>query len=553
MANRSRRLPPGIRLPQWSPANETLEHFERFAYTLWVPESGERLRLRSFQLCKLQDYFAGGASDPEYFHHLWEEPTGQGKSALLGALSLHHGTYCVPRPRVFVIGGTFSQARNTTDAAAGFIHEARARREVLGAWWDPQEHSGGRILPLWLDDQDVGIFARSAGRVREAEGGASVEGKNPTLILVEEKHRHADGGAAVNTLVTKTIKAGAVGRAVKVITVTTAGTDRRSPLGRDLAQVLDEDAGAKVQRDLRPGEYYTRAVDAEGETVAHIWEVPEHISPPADDSDGAALDEFLEHVKRANPAEWITVRGLRRIWRAMNRHGRWMFLRQHANQWVAVGLAAIDRGQWWALHKRGLKLPAGKGVRVFVGLDRASKWDSTAIVPVYKPPDGGNVRVAGAVILESPRDGTRRRTRDVGRILEQMHARWPDMVIVFDRNHGGGDVAEELEERHGLTIIDHGQGTEFDLASMRLGELVEEAKLEWDAPDQYRDLFAQQILAAVMKETAGGKRWRGEAPDRETQIDAFDALAMAVHMATTDKPIQSGPRGGPQDFRIRQL
>jgi phage terminase large subunit-like protein len=532
MANRSRRLPPGIRLPQWSPANETLEHFERFAWTLWVPESGERLRLRDWQLCKLQDYFAGGAIEPEYFHHLWVEPTGQGKSALLGALALHHGTYCVPRPRVFVIGGTFSQARNTTDAAAGFIHEARARREVLGAWWDPQEHSGGRILPLWLDDQDVGIFARSAGRVREAEGGASVEGKNPTAIFVEEKHRHADGGAAVNTLVTKTIKAGAVGRAVKVITVTTAGTDRRSPLGRDLAQVLDEDAGAKVQRDLRPGEYYTRAVDAEGETVAHIWEVPEEISPPSDDSDSSALDEFLEHVKRANPAEWITVRGLKRIWRAMNRHGRWMFLRQHANQWVAVGLAAIDRGQWWQRRTKGLKIPAGKGVRVFVGLDRASKWDSTAIIPVYKPPDGGRLRSAGAVILESPRDGTRRRTRDVGRILEEMLRRWPDMVIVFDRNHGGGDVAEELEAEHGLTIIDHGQGVEFDLASMRLAELVEEDKLEWDAPDEYRELFAQQVLAAVMKETAGGKRWRGEAPDRETQIDGFDALAMAAHMAT---------------------
>jgi hypothetical protein len=61
-----------------------------------------------------------------------------------------------------------------------------------------------------------------------------------------------------------------------------------------------------------------------------------------------------------------------------------------------------------------------------------------------------------------------------------MRERWPDMVIVFDRNAGGGDVAEELEEDHGLTVIDHGQGTEFDLASMRLGEYVEEGKLEHD-------------------------------------------------------------------------
>lgn len=548
MANRSRRLPAGIRLPQWSPENETLEHFERFAYTVWVPESGERVRLRDWQLCKLQDYFAGGALDPEFFHHLWLEPTGQGKSSLLALLGLHHGTYCVPRPRVFVIGGTFSQARNTTDAAAGFIHEARARRELLGAWWEPQEHSGGRILPLWLDDQDVGIFARSAGRNREATGGASVEGKNPTLILVEEKHRHADGGAAVNTLIAKTVKAGAVGRCVKVVTVTTAGIDRQSSLGRQIAQVTDEQAGATVQRDRRPGEYYIRAIDAEGDTVAHMWEVPENISPPTDDSDREALDGFLEHVKRANPAEWITVKALKRIWRSMNRHERWMFLRQNANQWVATGFAAIDRGQWSRLRSEGLQIPAGKGVRVFVGLDRASKWDSTAIVPVYKPPTG-RVRVAGATILQSPRNGQRRRTREVGELLETMRLRWPDMVIVFDRNHGGGDVAEELEEQHGLTVIDHDQGTAFDLASMRLGEYVEEAKLEHDG----HPALTAQVLAAVLRETAGGKRWRGEAPDAQTQVDGFDALAMGLHMATTDKPVQSGPRGGPQDFRITQL
>lgn len=546
MANRSRRLPPGIRLPQWSPENETLEHFECFAYTLWVPGTQDRLRLRSFQLCKLEDYFAGDPVDPEFFSHLWLEPTGQGKSGLLGALALHHGTYCVPRPRVFVIGGTFSQARNTTDAAAGFLHEARARQEILGAWWDPQEHSGGRILPLWLDDQDVGIFARSAGRSTEAKGGASVEGKNPTLILVEEKHRHADGGAAVNTLITKTIKAAAVGRAVKVVTVTTAGTDRKSPLGRDIARVLDEKAGAKVQRNLRPGEYYVRAIDADGDTVAHMWEVPEKISPPTDDSDAAALEAFLEHVKKANPADWITVKGLKRVWRALNRHGRWMFLRQNANQWVATGFAAIDRGQWRHLFVKGLKIPEGKGVRVFVGLDRASKWDSTAIVPVWKPPDGGKVRTAGATILPSPRNGKRRRTKDVGELLETMRLRWPDMVIVFDRNHGGGDVAEELEEQHGLTIIDHDQGEAFDLASMRLAEYVEGRKLEHDGHAE----LTSQVLAAVLRETAGGKRWRGEAPDDETLVDGFDALAMALHMATTlpdDKPFNLA------DYRIGVL
>jgi hypothetical protein len=546
MAARSRRLPSGIRLPQPSKENDTLEHFERFAWTLWVPELNERLRLREWQLPLLEDWFAGD-DEPEYFQHLWELATGQGKSALLGALALHHATYCVPKPRVFVLGGELEHARNTTNAAAGFVYEARARNGLLGAWWEPQEHSGGRLLPLWLDDQDVGIFARSAGRNVEAKGGSSVEGKNPTLILVEELHRHADGGAAMNTLIAKTIKAAAVGRTVRVGIVTTAGTNRNSQLGRLEAQALDEAAGATVERDRRPGEYYTRAVDSEGELVAHIWAVPEHISPPMDGDDGPALDEFLEHVKRANPAEWITPKGLKRVWRSLKRAGRWMFLRQNANQWVTAGFAAIDRGQWWRLKVENLVIPPGKGIKVFVGLDRASKWDSTAIVPVWKPPDG-RVRVAGAVILDSPRDGKRRRTRDVGRVLEVMLERWPEMVIVFDRNHGGGDIAEELEEEHGLTIIDHSQGTPFDLASMRLAEYVEEAKLEHDGNEQ----LATQVLAAVMRETAGGKRWRGEAPDDETAADGFDALAMALHMATTPGA-DEGKKFDPDDYRIRRV
>lgn len=560
MASRSRRMPPGVRRPDWSPENETLEHFERFAYTLIIPETGERLRLLSWQIDVLTDYFAGTALDPMFLQHLWEIPSGNGKSGLLGAVALHHATYCVPRPRVFVVGGVLEHARNTTNAAAGFINESRTRNGILGAWWEPQEHAGGRLLPLWLDDQDVGIFARSAGRQKEREGGSSVEGKNPTLILVEEKHRHADGGAAVNTLIAKTVKAGAVGRTVKAVTITTAGTNRESPLGQELAKVLDVDAGATVQRDLRPGEYYLRAVDADGETVAHIWEVPESISPPRLDNDPAGLDEFLEHVKRANPAPWITVRALRRVWRSMTRFGRWMFLRQNANIWTAVGLAALDRGQWWKLRRQGLVIPKGPGIRVHVGLDRASKWDSTAIVPVWKPTrawldrnpgESDKVRIAGAIILRSPRDGKRRSTGDVAKRLEVMRERWPDMVIVFDRNAGGGDVAEEFETEHGLTVIDHDQGVAFDLASMRLGELVEESRLEWDvSDDEHRELYAQQVLSAVMRVTAGGKRWRGEAPDDETEIDAFDATAMAVHMATT---APDEPAFNPDDYRIQQL
>jgi hypothetical protein len=539
----------GVGPPEADPSKETLEHFERFCYTLISPDTGERFRLRDFQLGPLEDFFAGGA-DAEFPTQLWEWPTGMGKSTLNGAIVLHHATYVVRRPRVFVVGGEFVHARNTLDAATGFVNESKRRNGILGRWWESQEIHGGRIIPLWLDDPDLGIFARSAGRTVERKGGSSVEGKDPTLIVVEELHRHQDGGAAVSTLVTKTVKSGARGRTVKALIGSTAGTDRESALGRMETEVLDEEHGAEVLRDLRPGEYYVRALSADRETVAHIWAVPDRIQPPAAiRPTEKELNAYMAEVKKANPADWITVRGLKRIWKSLTRAGKWMFLRQNCNQWVASGIAAIDKAMWAMCGKHGIQIPTGQGWKVVIGLDRASKWDSTAIVPVGKPPNGGKLRTAGAVILESPRDNTRRRTRDVGVILEMMLQKWPDATVAFDRAQGGGDVAEELEEEHGIKIVDHSQGVPFDLASMRLGEMVEGQKIEHDRNEK----LTAQVCAAVMRFVAGGKRWRGEAPDNEVLVDGFDALAMAVNVLEDPGTDKSKPDLDPGDFRVEVI
>jgi hypothetical protein len=548
MSGRSKRLPPGIRLPEPHPDKETLDHFERFCWACPDPDSGEgHFRLQEWQLPPLEDFFKSGSE--AIFQHLWEWPTGNGKSSIFGLIALHHSMYVVRRPRVYVIGGELEHARNTTNAAAAFVLESQRRGGLLGALWESQEYSGGKVTPMWLDNPECGIFARSAGQHSETKGGSSVEGKDPTLILVEELHRHVDNGAAVSTLITKTIKSGARKQHVKVVIGTTAGTNRDSHLGRLEKSVLDESEGAIVQRGLRPGEHYVRGMDRDHETVGHIWAVPDEVPrPPLTVTSGPQLDEFLEEVVKANPADWITTAGLRRVWKALGRLARWHFFRQNANLWVTAGVGAIDRGQWFALKRPALAIPHGPGVKVVVGLDRGYKWANTAIVPVWKPPVG-RLRVAGAVILEPPNDGRTRRTRDVGTILEMMRERWPDMVLAFDRAIGGGDVAEELEENHGITIVDHSQGRPFDEASMKLAEMVEGRKLEHDG----NELLTKQVLDTIAKPTAGGQRWRGDAPDTETRIDGFDALAMAVNVATMPLPESGLASSDPDDYRIEQL
>lgn len=505
------------RWPERSFEKHNLEHFERFCYRLKLPDGLGPFRLQDFQLVKLEDYFNG------VLENLWLETTGAGKSTLLGAVLLHHGTYVRENPNAFILGGLGNHGRNTLDAAAGFVE----RSLDLSRWWEAQEYGMGRLKSLIPGDVRGVIKVASAGRRAGGRGGSSVEGSDPTIIGVEENHRHEDNGAAVATLVSKIQKRSAGGLPVQIIHVTTVGDTLDSPLGRLVRRATDISAGCTVETDRRPGEYYRRAIDADGDLVMHEWAVPDHIQPPAAGHTREELDEYLAHVKRACPAPIVTLRSLRLTWKALASEP-WIFQRQNCNQWVTTGQPAIDRVAWRDCLVAGVKIPAGRGVRVFVGLDTASKFDSTGIVPVWAPEGGGKPVCAGAVILKSPKDGTRRRLGDVVKVLDAMRERWPDMVLVFDRNAGGGYIADQLEEEHGLTVIDHNQGTEFDLASMKLGEVVAERAFEHDGnPD-----LTEQVTAAIAKQTASGRLWRIEKPGDGGDIDGADALAMALNEAT---------------------
>lgn len=538
------------RLPERDPSKHNLDHFQRFCYTLKLPDGGGPFRLEEFQLAKLEDYFNG------ILESLWLEPTGAGKSTLLGAVALHHGTYVRASPNVFVLGGLGGHGRNTLDAAAGFID----RSEDLSRWWVAQEYGMGRIKSLI--DAKGQIVVSSAGRRVGGRGGSSQEGKDPTLILVEEDHRHEDNGAAVATLISKIQKRSFSGPQVQIIHATTAGDTRDSPLGRLVDRATDSENGCRVETKRRPKEYYRRGVDPDGDLVMHEWAVPDHILPPAKHASRQEITAYLKHVKRACPAPMVTMRSLRLTYKA-NSAEPWVFQRQNANQWVTqdqaaldkVGWYAGDRGPLWVRNRRAsgdktarvLEIPKGaKGV--FVGLDTAPKWDTTAIVPVWKDPKTGRPRTAGTVILKSEKPGAQRRMRDAIDVLEVMRERWPTMAVVFDRNWGGGLIAEGFEEDHGLTVIDHGQGVEFELASMLLGELIDQRGLEHDGNPE----LTEHVLAAVARRSRYGRRWRLDKGRDGRPIDGAAALAMAVNMVF-NPPEDARRPFDPRDYRIEAL
>jgi phage terminase large subunit-like protein len=183
-------------------------------------------------------------------------------------------------------------------------------------------------------------------------------------------------------------------------------------------------------------------------------------------------------------------------------------------------------------------IPAG-AEGVFVGLDTASKWDSTGIVPVRIGPNG-KPQSAGAVILKSPQNGKRRRMHDVIDVLEAMRQVWPSMRIAFDRNKGGGLIAEDFEEKHNLVVIDHDQGAEMIEASMLLGQLIDEHGLEHDGNAD----LEKHLENSVAKTSHGGSKWRIAQPtDRGRKVDGAVALAMAVRIALDppDEPRELDP------------
>jgi phage terminase large subunit-like protein len=458
-----------------------------------------------------------------------------GKSTLLGALALHHGTFVRINPKVIVLGGLGGHAKHTLRAAAWFI----SQNKTLQHWWVAQEYGMGRIKSKIAEDAWGVIEISSAGQ-RRKYGGTSQEGEAPSLVLVEELHRHEDNGAGVRTLTTKVQKRTVGKFKVRILHVTTAGESRDSPLGRMEARAMAPDS--KVTEPW-PGHYYVRAEDAEGDLVMHRWQLPEHVLPPEPTTPPEGLVAFIDQVKRANPATFITKQNLRRSWKASSSEP-WVFLRQHANQWITQHLAAISRYNWNAC-KRAITIPPGVGP-VYVGLDTAMSRDTTALAPVWVSDFTGRITTAGTVVLKSEDKTTRRRMRDVMDVIEVMRQSWPDLILVFDRNAGGGLIAEQFEEDYGIQCVDHGQGPPMEFASMLLGELVANHLLDHDGNEALDDA----VLAAVAKPTFYGKRWRLDKPRSGMAIDAAVALAMGVHAAHQNL---GKPAIDPDAYRIIDL
>jgi phage terminase large subunit-like protein len=392
-------------------------------------------------------------------------PRGNGKSTLLAALAVHH-LLTVKRPAVYCAASSRDQARVIFEAARTFAEHPAIRSRFLL-----------RHLELRTPDGHLRVLPSDAPKVH---------GLTPSLSILDEYHTHPNDDLylALRTALLK--RPGA-----RLVTISTAPESAATPLGilraRALAQPNVKRRGALI--------------DAKGGGIRLLeWSVPDNVEATA------------EQVKRANPASWITVEGLRTQRQALPDHA---WLRFHANRITGRVNAWLPPGAWQACAGEPHFEP---GERITVGCDLGGGERSTSAVAWISEPREDTTRHVGVVIFDGENSGTH-----AGEFVTELAERFTVQEVAADPWQANL-LLDALEQRGIVASAVPQSDARMIPASERLHRAVIEQRLVHDG-----DLtLAQHVGAAVAKTTRRG--WRLHRAGAEP-IDAAIALAIALDRA----------------------
>ena len=143
-----------------------LEAFERFCFSALTTEQGAPFVLEPFQTAILEDYF-GGARELVVLL-----PKKNGKSSLVAAIALWH-LLSVPFSEAMIVAAARDQAGIVMRQVTGFIRRS------------PQLRARLKIVQREIRNDELD------GRLRVlASDVDTVDGQLPTLVAVDELHRH---------------------------------------------------------------------------------------------------------------------------------------------------------------------------------------------------------------------------------------------------------------------------------------------------------------------------------------------------------------------------
>lgn len=476
-----------------SPAEAfTLDHFRSWAAEL-VLDNGENWLLEPFQEAFFADFFSG-------FAESWLiVPEGNGKTTALAGLALYH---CEFRDvaSVPVAASSREQAEIMYRQAEGFVYRTPRLRPIF----KPQE--GYRRIKSLVNGSRIQVFAAD---------DRTGDGVIPTLCLVDELHRHRDL-RLYRTWVGKLGK-----RNGQIVTISTAGEPGAE---FEVTRERIRQTASESKRD----DCFLRVVS--GRMVLHEWAVPE-----------AGDVEDMELVKRANPFSGVSVEGLEEKWSAAT------MTRQHWARFVCNlpqrgNDAAIQEVEWESAQVED-EIPEGEPI--WVGLDVAWKWDTTAIVPFWMR--DAEYRLMGpARVLVPPRDGTTLDPAVVERAFYELHARNPIHTVVMDMSQAE-QLSAWIRDELGATVVDRGTGNADAVVDYQM--FMEALRMGWLKHTGDQDLKKHALNAVARVLPMGDARFARpvesrRAPEQQEQrvVDALTAAGMvhavaALQLGGTAEPV----------------
>ncbi len=378
------------------------EDFCWFYEQLTLPDGGNA-GLEGFHRLILREVFRGGAERVfRQGHQRADElasglvliPKGQAKTTLMAGLAVFH-LLVVRNANCYIGAADKIQAKEMYRFASHFVDsepDIAARLKVVKSTY---------LIESRVDQGFIQIIASD-----DSKDGGKKQGFNPTLALIDELHAHENDNLYVD------MQTGLFKRNGLLMTVTTAGWDLGSVLGKTRADLLaaDQHGGTvehaliatpegDVYQDIKLGRL-TRA--RTGRNVMLEWALrPKGHPLGADDPE----DDHV--VKLANPASWVTPETLADA-RRLPGVTPWHFRRYRCNLWTLAFASWLPEDAWYSLQHPAVTVLESRswlgatdeevaahvrllfppGSRVVGALDMARYRDCAAIVALGVGPDG---------------------------------------------------------------------------------------------------------------------------------------------------------------------
>jgi phage terminase large subunit-like protein len=460
-----------------TPSSFTVEHFRRWALELELDNGKPWIVEPYFEQC-VEDYFAG------LRENWWLVPEGNAKTTSVAGLAVylleHRGCAEIPWA-----ASARDQAEIGYRQAAGFIRRSERLSQLMRCYDGYRRivnlETGGRIQVFAADDR-------------------TGDGVIPTDAFLDELHRHPD------LRLYRTWQGKLDKRGGQLATISTAGEP-----GSDF-----EETRTFIRQSVPIVESMPGFVRCRSDAIAfHEYAVPE----------GGDVED-METVKLANPFGAITVESLARK-RATPTMTLPHWTRFTCNIATRSEMAAIMESEW-ADAATTDEIP--EGAEVWLGIDVAWKWDTTAIVPLYWR--DAEYRLLGpATILVPPRDGTSLDPALVEAAVLEFREAYRVDTVVMDTSKAE-QLAAWIESELGCNVIDRQQTNA--LACVDFARFMEALREGWlhHSGDQGMREHALNAVARVLP--GGDARFDRPAANRRSPeqnrrvIDALTAASM-VH------------------------